>query len=60
MYSLLDLNEVALMGIIEGMTLMYAIGLLKELYREQKSNKEKIIKMLKSALPPTMTVSNCQ
>jgi hypothetical protein len=60
MYSSLDLNEVALMGIIEGMTLMYAIGLLKELYREhqQQSKRKEVMKMLKSAVSPIMTSTN--
>jgi hypothetical protein len=42
----------ALLGIVEGMVLMYSIEILKELYREYKQSKRKEIeRMLKSAIP---------
>jgi hypothetical protein len=51
---------IALIGIVDGMTLMYAIGLLREFYRERRERRERkeFIKMLKSAIPTSATVMN--
>jgi sulfur relay (sulfurtransferase) DsrC/TusE family protein len=50
-------NVIALLGIVEGMTLMYVIELLREFYNEYRESiaRKEIKRMLKSVIPPTMT-----